>query len=398
MSARPAAGRGTILLLAAVAALGSLATQLLVPALPQLAHDLHTNAADAQLVIGFFLVGLGTGQLLTGPLADRLGRKRVLLAGLALYCLGSLAAAMAPTLPLLLAARVLQALGGATGVVVARVLVGDLFPPEETAARQATLMAVVLVSPALAPVIGGALSEIAGWRAIFGGLAGAGLAGMALAAASLPQGRTAPSRHGGPGLAETVRALFANPRFVGPVLAIAGGSSALYMFLGNAPFLLTHAYGLSAPQVGAAMMLIAAASIASTFLVARIERGGDALLTGAALGLSGGLLLLGGALAGLTGLAAFIGPMTLLGLGAGMIGPAGITRVIRALPGREGTSASLAGATQMLGSALAAFVLSRFAPVDLVRLGLGVALACAISLGGTLLSRNAAKPRVQGLA
>ncbi len=389
--ARRRAGRGTILLLAAIAALGSLATQLLVPALPQLARDLHTGPGDAQLVVSLFLVGLGGGQLLTGPLADRLGRKPVLLAGLALYCLGSLAAALAPSLPLLLAARVVQALGGATGVVVARVLVGDLFPPEETAGRQATLMAVVLISPALAPVIGGALSEVAGWRALFGGLALAGLAGSALAATSLPEAPARSPAPPAPRLADALGELLRNARFTGPVLAIAGGSSALYMFLGNAPFLLAHDYHLRPREVGAAMMVIAAASIAATFLVARIERRGDALLTGTALGLAGGAALLGGALAGLQGLAAFIGPMTLLGLGAGMIGPAGITRVLRAMPGREGTSAALAGATQMLGSALAAFALSRFAPVDLVRLGLGVAAACVLSLGGTLLGRRAAR-------
>jgi DHA1 family bicyclomycin/chloramphenicol resistance-like MFS transporter len=181
-----AAGRGTILLLAAVAALGSLATQLLVPALPQVAHDLHVGPGPAQLVISVFLVGLGAGQLLTGPLTDRLGRKPVLLAGLLIYCAGSLAAALAPSLPLLLGARALQALGGATGVVTARVLVGDLFPPHETAGRQATLMAVVLISPALAPVIGGTLSELVGWRWLFGGLAAAGLAGLAIAVPGLP--------------------------------------------------------------------------------------------------------------------------------------------------------------------------------------------------------------------
>ena len=77
-------GLGTILLLAAIAALGSLATQLIVPALPLLAADLRASAADAQFVIGVYLVGLGAGQLVAGPVADRRGRKPVLLAGLAL--------------------------------------------------------------------------------------------------------------------------------------------------------------------------------------------------------------------------------------------------------------------------------------------------------------------------
>lgn len=389
MTSIPAAGRGTILLLAAIAALGSLATQLLVPALPQLARDLHSGPDDAQLVVSLFLIGLGGGQLLTGPLADRLGRKRVLLAGLTLYCLASMAAALAPTLPALLAARVLQALGGATGVVVARVMVGDLFPPAETAARQATLMAVVLVSPALAPAIGGALSEVLGWRAIFAALAAAGLIGTALAQFSLPRAPRPALAATAPGLGQSLHALARNARFTGPVMALAGGSSALYMFLGNAPFLLAHDHQLRPREVGLAMMLVAAASIGGTFLVARIERRGDALLTGTALGLSGGLALFAGAILGLEQIWAFIGPMALLGLGAGMIGPAGITRVIRALPGREGTSASLAGASQMLASTLAAFALSRFAPVGMVKLAVGISCAGAVALIGTMIGRKA---------
>lgn len=372
-------------MLAAVAALGSLATQLLVPALPQLAYDLHIDAGDAQLVIGVFLIGLGGGQLLSGPLADRLGRRPVLLTGLGIYCLGSLAAAFAPNLPLLLFGRLIQALGGATGVVVARVLVGDIYPPEETAGKQATLMAVMLVSPALAPALGGLLGELLGWRAILVALAALGLAGFALTLKKLPPDPRSSRPVTSPGLLATVAHLARSPGFTGPVTAIAGGSAALYMFIGNAPFFLAHDHHLRPRLVGAAMMVVATASIAGTRMVARLDRRGYALLTGAIVTLAGGLLLLICALAGLKQLIAFLGPMTVLGLGAGIMMPAGITRVIRVLPGHEGTSASLAGACQMLSGALAAFALSLFAPIDMERLGLGITLACTVSLGGTML-------------
>lgn len=381
--------RATILLLAAIAALGSLATQLLVPALPQLAHDLHTSAGDAQLVIGVFLTGLGAGQLIAGPFADRIGRKPVLLAGLVLYCIGSAGAALAPSLPLLLLARAVQALGGSAGVVSARVLVGDLFPPDETARWQATLMAVVLISPALAPVIGGALTEFAGWRTLFAILAVLGVGGVLLAAVRLPEGKPPPPPGEKPRLGASLRVLARNRRFLGPVATIACGSSALYMFLGNAPFLLVHDHGLRPREVGLAMMLVAGASIAGTFCVARIERRGNALLAGAALIFIASAALLVLALAGIGGVAAFMAPMTLLGLGAGMSGPAGITRVIRSQPGLEGTSTSLAGATQMLSSALAGYVLGRFAPVDVARLGLGLLLASSCALAATVWSREA---------
>ena len=385
-------GRGTILLLAAVAALGSLATQLLVPALPAIARDLHAGVADTQLVIAVFLVGLGSGQLLTGPLADRIGRKPVLLGGLLLYCAGSLLAAFAPSLPLLLVARGAQALGASAGVVTARVLVGDLFPPEETAARQATLMGVVLVSPALAPVIGGQLTEWAGWRIVFAMLAVCGIAGAVLVATVLPlSARAQPTgADDAPGLVSAYRGLFRNRGFLAATVAIAGNSAALYMFLGTVPFLLSHVHGLSPREVGQCLMIVALASIGGTFLVGRVDRHGHALIAGTTTAAAGALAMLGLALCGVSSIAAVIGPLTLLGFGAGMTGPAGITRVIRAEPRFSATAASLAGATQMLTSALGASLLGHFAPVDATRLAWGLTPAALIAVLAATLSKNRA--------
>ena len=143
------------------------------------------------------------------------------------------------------------------------------------------------------------------------------------------------------------------------------------------------------------MMLVALASIAGTFTVARIDRRGHALLAGAGLLLTSALLLLAGALAGLHSLAAFLVPMIVLGLGAGISGPAGITRVLRSTPGLEGTATSICGAAQMLLSALAAASLSRFAPVGTLALGVALTLATGIAMGAAIWAhRNS----MQGLA
>ncbi len=376
-------GRGTILLLAMIAALGSLATQLLIPALPQLAHDLHSNAADAQIVIGIYLAGLGAGQLLAGPLADRIGRKPVLLAGLGIYCLASIGAALAPGMELLLAVRLLQALGGAAGVVTARVLVSDLYAPQDAAGKQATLMAVVLVSPALAPVIGGLLSEVAGWRSLFAVLAVAGMAGALIAHKALPETRprgiTRTGARSGSGLAAGFGQLITNPAFLRPAAGIVGGSSALYMYLGTAPFLLAAEHGLRPREVGLCLMLTAGASIAGTFLVAPMERRSDALRTGSLLNFGAALAMLLLALSGHHSLGGFLVSTTLLGLGAGISGPAAISRVIAAQPGLAGTAASLSGAAQMLIAALAASLLGRFAPVHPSELGAALVIATGIA-------------------
>lgn len=380
--------RGTILLLAAIAALGSLATQLMVPALPQLAADLHADPGDAQLLISLFLIGLGAGQVIAGPLADRIGRKAVLLAGLALYCAAGALAALAPVFPLLLAARLLQALGGAAGLVCARVLVGDLFPPDEVPARQASLMAVVLVSPALGPVLGGVLSEALGWRALFGLLAMAGLGGMALVAATLKDDRRASPAELRPRLWPSLRLLAANRAFVLAVLALAAGSSALYMYLGQAPFLLAHDHGLTADAIGLCLMATAVSSIAGTFLVGRLERHGNAVVTGTALLVAGSVMMIAAPLAGLSGVVSFVLPTMVVGLGAGICGPAGIARVIRAQPGLEGTAASMAGAMQMLSSAAAAGLLGLAAPVGAAGLGAALLLAAALALCAALAQRQ----------
>lgn len=391
-------GRGTIFLLAAIAALGSLATQLMVPALPTMARDLAAWPSEIQLVVSLFLIGLGLGQLLTGPLSDRYGRRPILLAGLAIYCCGSALAAVAASLPLLLAARLIQALGGAAGIVGARVLVRDLFPAEEASARQATLMAVVLISPAVGPVVGGALTDWTGWRTLFALLALAGLACSLLVLATVPRGRPEPDRHSRWSLRRSLAQLARNRRFVAACVTIAAGSSALYIYLSTAPFLLSHDFGLAAREVGLCLMAVATTSICGTFLVAPFDRRGWALMAGSALIAGGGLALLLLALAGYHGLIAFLAPTMVLGLGAGISGPAGFARITGAQPGLAGTATSIAGAFQMLVSALSSWLFSHVAPVNEVKLGLALALIGAIAAGAAIVSHRADEPPVQGLA
>lgn len=392
------AGRGTILLLAAIASLGSLATQLLVPALPTIARDLASGPSDTQLVVSLFLIGLGLGQLLTGPLSDRHGRRPVLLAGLAIYCGGSALAALAPNLPVLLAARLIQAVGGAAGIVGARVLVRDLFPPQEASARQATLMAVVLISPAVAPVIGGALTDWAGWRMLFGILTTGGVACALLVLATLPRHSPQTDNHDRWTLRRGLAHLARNRRFVAACVTVAAGSSALYIYLSSAPFLLSRDFGLSAREVGLCLMAVATTSIGGTFLVATLDRKGRALMTGSALTAGGGLALLAAALAGVQGLVGFLGPTMILGLGAGISGPAGFARITGAQPGLAGTATSIAGAFQLLVSALSSWLFSHFAPFDEVKLGLGLTLAGLIAAGAAIVSHRAGEPPMQGLA
>lgn len=388
-------GRTTIATLAAIAAMGSMAIHMLVPALPQIAADFGIGEARAQQTVSIYLVGLAGGQLLAGPLTDRLGRRPVMLAGLVLYIVGAIASALASGPGLLLAARLVQAAGGACGVVTARVMVGDLFGPVKAAGVQATLMTIVLISPAIAPVIGGGIADVVGWRAIFFVLAIVGALALLAALNGLPETYVrASAKSPAPSLVQSYLRLVRNRRFLLTTGALAAASSGLYMFLGAAPFLLVHRFGLSSSEAGVALLAIAAASIVGTRFVVTAERRGDALILGTACAATGAVSALLLAMFGIEGVLPLIAPIILLGFGAGLAGPAAFNAVAFAEHGLAATATSLAGALQMLASGSAMTLLGLLVPIEPLRLtaslvvSTGCALACAV-----LRPRNTARAK-----
>lgn len=382
----PPGYRLTLLTLAVIAAMGSMAIHMLVPALPLIASDFGIDEARAQQVVSVYLAGLAAGQLVAGPLADRHGRRPVMLAGLGLFIIGAVGSALAPEPGWLLLARLVQAAGGACGVVTARVMVGDEFGPHRAAGAQASLMTIVLISPAIAPVIGGALADLAGWRAVFGILALAGVGAMIAARQRLTETRASNDAGAAqPRLGRSYRQLARNRQFVLTTSTLAFASSALYMFLGAAPFLLVHRFGLSSSEAGACLLLIALASILGTRLVVPVERRASALILGTASSACGATAALILAFAGEGSAALLIAPILLLGLGAGLAGPVAFNAIAFAERGLAATATSLAGALQMLVSGGAMALLGMFAPLDPLRvatalaIGTIAALACAIA-------------------
>ena len=206
--AAPVGGRRLrlVLALAGLTALGPLSIDFYLPSLPRIAEELHGTASGAQLTLTACLAGLAAGQLVMGPLSDRFGRRGPLVVGMAAYIVASLLCALAPSMPVLVVLRLLQGLAGAGGIVIARAVVRDLYEGNAAVRFFSLLMLVMGLAPILAPVIGGQLVGVVGWRGLFGVLAGAGVVILAAVLAWVPESWP-PERRAAGGVAQSLRSI-----------------------------------------------------------------------------------------------------------------------------------------------------------------------------------------------
>jgi len=160
---------------------GPVGIHIFVPALPAAAKDLHATPTALELTISLYILGLAVGQLIYGPASDRFGRRPVLLVGLSIFTIASIAGLFAPDTHTLALARFFQAVGGCSGLVLARAIIRDTSQAHEAARRLALTNLLVTAGPAVAPLIGGGLSALWGWRTILIGLSALGGANFVLA-------------------------------------------------------------------------------------------------------------------------------------------------------------------------------------------------------------------------
>nr|WP_259608198.1 multidrug effflux MFS transporter [Microbacterium neungamense] len=247
-------GRRTayILLLGALTALGPFTIDLYLPAFPQLEQDFATSAAMIQLTLTGTMIGFAIGQLVVGPLSDKLGRRIPLIVVTALHVLSSLAAAFAPDLMLLGIARVLMGIGAAAGGVVAMAIVRDLFGGQRLVVMLSRLALVSGVAPVVAPLIGSALLTVMPWRGIFGVLAGYGAVMLVSAVLLIPETLPRERRHerGATTVLQRYRSVLTDRVYLG-VLVIGGMTfSGLFSYLSASPFLFQQTHGLDPQAYG----------------------------------------------------------------------------------------------------------------------------------------------------
>ncbi len=351
----------TLVVLGALSALAPLSMDMYLPGLPELARDLGSATAPAQLTLTSCLLGIAAGQLLGGPLSDAIGRRGPLLFGLAAYATASAACALAPSVGALVALRFLQGLAGGTGIVISRAVVRDRHSGVRAAQYFGALMLVNGLAPILAPSIGGLVLQVTSWRGVFAVLAAAGVALALGAARTLPESLPAERRHAG-GLGATLaafRVLLADRAFVGYAAALALAFATMFTYISGSPFVLQGVYGLS-PQVfgllfGVNAVGIVAASQVGRALVARV--GPERLLAaGVSATALGGAGVLVAALAG-GGLAGVLPSLFVAVASIGLVIPNATALALQAHASSAGSASGLLGVAQyVLGAAAAPLV------------------------------------------
>lgn len=357
-------------------ALGSLSIHMIVPALPMIAARLGINQADVQLTIGLYLLAIAVGQLAWGPIADRFGRRPAVLWSLALFCVGSAISGGAPTIGWLLIGRVIQAFGSSGTLVASRATIADLAAPGRAVGGLATLAAITLISPAVAPGIGGLLVEAGGWRTVFAVLLATGSVVLVVAIARFPETAGKPEASLAPW--RNYALLLSQRRFIGVTLGASAWTAMMYHFLAASPFVLSEVYRLSPAHSGFVYLGVSAFMIAGTLMVRRARKPAAAMLRLAALVMALGIaLLLAAAIGLITGLASLIVPMTACALASGICVPCALALAQEGNPRAIATASSLFGASQMLAAALVSSTISHL-------LDKGVALPLSIAGLGTL--------------
>lgn len=348
-------------LLVSITASGTLALHILVPALPQAARDLGVSNGAIQLTITLYLVGLASGQLLYGPVSDRFGRRPVLLAALLLYVLGSMAACLASTAPVLIAARVIQALGGCGGLVLGRAMVRDMAGPEEAAAQLALLNLVVSIAPALSPVVGGYLTVFAGWRAIFALLTAIGAATLLLTMLTVPETTRLRQASGAMHMLRSYALLLRSPIFCGYALGGACMTTSFYAFTSESPFIFMDQLHRPTQEMGLYYLLLFSGISLGSLIANRLARrvAMPRLLRSACLlATVGAALFLLVAVTGRLSVVSVVGSVVLFTIAAGTASPLALTGSVSVHPGAIGAAAGLYGFTQMAFGAVCTLAVS----------------------------------------
>jgi DHA1 family bicyclomycin/chloramphenicol resistance-like MFS transporter len=367
--------------LGALSALGPLSNDLYVPSLPLVAAQLGVGGGAVQLTLSTLLLGLSLGALIYGPLSDQYGRRPVLAAGLAVYVVAAVMAALAQSLATLVLWRFLQGLGASSGSVLARAIVLDRWRGEQASRALSWMAIVTFLSPVFAPLIGGQIASFGSWSTIFWFHAAAGAVCFAVALGTVPRSQRDPASR----LVERIAAygvILRDRQAVGYIACMALGFVGVVPLIANSSWVFQNYFGLTPFQYGLCFSLIMLGGSVGAYLNSRVvARAGIGKLIGigTASMASGGIGALVLTLAG-AGIPGILIPGVLYMFGVGFTFANALARTMSRFPHAMGAASAVFGVNQFLVGGLVAAALSSLSepsPLPLAATMAAAGLACA---------------------
>ena len=380
--------RRVLVLLVAMTAIGPMALNILTPAVPGLVVRFVTDPAAVQLTLSLYLLGLAASQLVMGPLSDRFGRRPVVLAGLTLAAVSSVAALAATSIEALIVARIFQAVGASTGVVVGRAIIRDLYDRDRAAAMIGWVTSATVVAPMLAPMIGGFLDTALGWESIFAFVGLVSAATLIGAVGVLRETQTVAISGGIVRFLEEARLLIATRQFCGYALCVAANSAMFFIYIGGAPHVVVTMMGRSSAVYGVWFAVASFGYMTGNFIAAQrsARLGVDRMIWWGTLVALFGVVVETVLVLALPdgGPAIIFVPQVIISVGSGFLMPNALAGAVSARPQAAGTASGFTGFLQMGLGALSAQLVSHLLdgansalPMVLVMLGFGLGGAVA---------------------
>lgn len=373
-----------IAVLAALAATGTLATNILLPSLPQMALSLNVTTSAVTSAITVFLAVFAVGQLVVGPISDRYGRRWPVLIGFAVFFAGSVWCALATDLPGLLAGRIVQAAGACATSVLSRAIARDLFSGAALARAMALIMIAMAAAPGFSPLLGGALDHAFGWRSEFVLVAAFAALGAVTYATVLGETHRSTRIPLNPiAITRTYAGLLRDRRFVVPAATVSLIMGGLFAMFSAAPRVLIESLRFSPIQLGlffaGTVLIVFAAGMLATKLAPRfgLDRAIRGGLFAAAIG---SLAMLVVSLVSPSFLP-FLGAMGVFLLGMGIVNPLGTAQALSPFGEKAGAASALLGFWQMMNAAIGVWLAATVSSEAMFALGLVLAAFSLVAVG-----------------
>lgn len=388
--------RGMIVLLAAASALGPVAMQIMLPAIPIVRESFAVSTGTAQLTLSLSMFSIALATLIYGPLSDRYGRRPIMLIGIGITILGSMFCMMAGSIEWLIAGRIVQAAGGAVGLVLARAIVRDVYDAGESASIIATLVMVMVVMPMVSPLVGGELMVRYDWHSIFYLVAFISLVMFVAMYKLLPETLSTPVPFTGTiNMIKGFAGLFASRVFSAYAFSTAFISVVFFTFISAAPEVMVSVLNRPPDEYGYYFIMVPAAFMAGNYLARKLSQKMGIhrmIMLGSRLNLFGIAVAILLQMAGIHHPLALFVPIALSTFGNGISLPNAQAGAINEFPHMAGSASGLTGFLQMALSALAAQLVALLFNGTVYPMLLLMMVASLISLGSFMLVRKSDQP------